>query len=484
MRRSNLLRLLAIIFAISLIAAACGDDDDDTSSSGDDGSASSDDGSGDDGSGSGDDGSGDDGSGDDGSGDDGSGDDGSGDDGSGDDGEEPMDDATVPSNEDEGVTDDAIKVGWMGDITGPTASSQSFNNSGSDAYFTCLNERGGLFGRMIDYIPADDQFSAETAAVNWTKLIDDDKILTLVGLGGSHISTQLNPEIESIGLPVIGPPQTIDIQFTGNHVFNNLAHYGDQADIAAGQIAADLGGLENAVVAGISLEVPSGSEYAAYVEQSVTNGGGVYAGTLFLAPGATEVTAQMVQLQQWIDDLGVNYITLHGSPGSNLVVAQGLADVGLTELPVVGIHGVASNSLFTEGPADVVDQIFGAHSFLSANNPTSQSDEMARCAEASGHAGDELYLNFAHGWANGMIFEQAAIRAVEQTGELNRATLRDALQGTFDMQGITCDIDWTNGQHSPCGAAFNYDAAGGGLVPAAPFADYDASFDNEYGIDF
>ena len=147
----------------------------------------------------------------------------------------------------------------MGDLTGPTASSQSFNSHGSEAYFTCLNEAGGgLLGRTVEYLPEDDQFSAETAAVNFTKLTEDDKVIALLGLGGSHISTQLQPDIESLNLPVIGPPQTIDIQLEGDQYFNNLAHYGDQADLAAGQIAADVGGIENAVVMGISLEVPSG----------------------------------------------------------------------------------------------------------------------------------------------------------------------------------------------------------------------------------
>ena len=66
--KSMLFKLLAVLFAFTLVAAACGGDDDDTSAGGDD-SASTDDGSGD---GSGDDGSGDDSSSSD---DDGSGDD-------------------------------------------------------------------------------------------------------------------------------------------------------------------------------------------------------------------------------------------------------------------------------------------------------------------------------------------------------------------------------------------------------------------------
>ena len=390
---------------------------------------------------------------------------------------------SVADNPDNGVTSDSIKVGWMGDLTGPTASSQAFNAHGSEAYFECLNEDGGLLGRQVDFLAEDDQFSAETAAVNFTKLTEDDKVLALVGLGGSHISTQLQPDIEALNLPVIGPPQTIDIQLEGDQYFNNLAHYGDQGDIAAGQIAGDLGGLENAVVMGISLEVPSGQEFAAYVEQSVNNGGGTYAGTLFVAPGATEVTAQMVDLQSAIDDQGVNYVTLHGSPGAGLVVMQGMADAGITDIPIIGIHGIAANSVWTEGPADVTDQVFGMHSFLTSNIDTDASEDLARCAELAGHGGEELTLNFVHGYLNGYVFHQAVERAAEG-GELTRETLTEALKGEFDTLGLTCPIDWSSSQHSQCGAAFSIDAGSGGMNPANDFDFYADQLDGEYGIDF
>ncbi|WP_419845507.1 ABC transporter substrate-binding protein [Candidatus Poriferisocius sp.] len=395
--------------------------------------------------------------------------------------EEPME-MTVPDNPDNGVTSDSIKVGWMGDLTGPTASSQSFNSHGIEAYFECVNESGGILGRMIDYLPEDDQFNADNAAINFTKLTEDDKVIALLGLGGSHISTQLQPDVEALNLPVIGPPQTIDIQLEGDQYFNNLAHYGDQADLAAGHIAATVGGIENAVVMGISLEVPSGTEFAAYVEQSVLKGGGTYVNTLYVAPGATEVTAQMVELQEGIDEQGVNYVTLHGSPGAGLVVMQGMADSGITDVPIIGIHGIAANSIWTEGPESVSDQTFGIHSFMTANNNIAASADMERCATLAGYDGEHLNLNFSHGFLNGYVFHQAVERAAE-TGELSRESLTEALKGTFDTMGITCPIDWSSSNHSQCGAAFSLDTASGGMVPANPFSFYADSFDGEYGIE-
>jgi branched-chain amino acid transport system substrate-binding protein len=391
-------------------------------------------------------------------------------------------DLSVPDSPDDGVTSDVIKIGWMGDITGPTASAQAFNFHGTDAYFECVNERGGILGRQVEFIAEDDQYSAEKAAVNYTKLAQDDKVLALTDMGGSQISTQLGPQIIEDGIATIGMGQTIDIQIDNPQFFNTIAHYGDQADAAWVQIASDLGDPTSAVVGGISLEVPSGAEWAAYVEQTVVDNGGTYVGTEFLAPAATEATAQVAKLKQWIDDEGVNYLALHGSPGAALVVLNSMADAGIV-IPIVGIHGIASNSLWETGPADQVELTVGMHSFLTSNNDIEAGPEMDRCAELAGYADEGLIINFANGYAVGNIVEQAILAAAE-TGELTRASFTEALHSqVWDTGGITCPVDWTTSQHSPCVAAFTYDPATGGMVTLNPFEFYADSLDVEYGID-
>lgn len=388
---------------------------------------------------------------------------------------------TVPDSPDDGVTSDSIEIGWMGDTTGPTASAQAFNAHGTDAYFECVNADGGILGRQVDFIIEDDQYNAEKATVNYTKLVQDDKVLTIINMGGSHITTQLAPRVEEDGIAVVGLPQTIDAQLQGTHFFNNLAHYGDEADGAWVQIVDEVGAPEDAVVAGISLEVPSGEEWAAYMDQTVTNGGGTYIDTVYISPTATEATAQVAQLQKWIDEDGVNYLSLHGSPGAALVVLQSLNDAGIV-IPTVGIHGIAANSLWESGPAEQAAVTLGMHSFLPANNDIEASAEMTRCAELAGYAGEELVINFAHGFADGMIVEQA-IMAAAATGELTRDSFTEALRSqVWDTGGITCPVDWTDSQISPCVAPFTYDPESGGMVPVHPFEFYADAIDGEYGI--
>ena len=394
------------------------------------------------------------------------------------------DELVILSDPDSGVTDDTIKVGWLGDITGPTASAQAFNFHGSDAFYECANAEGGVLGHQYEFIAEDDQYNAEISAVAFDKLVKDEKVLALVDFGGSGQITQAIDEINNAGIPVIGPGQTIDVQLDSPYIFSNIAHYGDQADIAVGQMAAELGGAENAVVMSLVLEVPSGQEYADYIQQSVTQAGGTYAGTLLIPLTATELTAQMVDLQTAIDEQGVNYLALHGAPAHAQLALQSLADTGLTDLPVIGIHGVSANSVFENSPPEVTSHTWGVHTFMPSNNDIEAAADMTRCAELAGYSGEDLTNNFAHGYLNALILDEAIRRAAEANdGVVNRETVTEALGAApFDTQGISCTIDWTTTQNSPCGAPFQLDPATGGMVPANPFDFYSDTLDGVYGI--
>jgi ABC-type branched-subunit amino acid transport system substrate-binding protein/ABC-type nitrate/sulfonate/bicarbonate transport system substrate-binding protein len=391
---------------------------------------------------------------------------------------------TLNSSPGDGITDDAIKVGWIGDLTGPTASAQAFNAHGSQAYFECSNADGGLFGRMWEFFAEDDGYNAEKSAIALTKLIEDEEVIALVDLGGSGQAAQAIPELEATGVPVIGPPQTVDPTLGSGQFFHNIVAYGDQADIFVGEAANRLGDASNAVVMGIVLEVPSGTEYASYVQDSVIAAGGTYVGTEYVGLRVQEATAQILKLQSAIDQYGVNMVALHGAPYHNELVLKAMSAAGITDIPVVGIHGVASNSIFENSPEDVTDDTYGVHSFKTSSSDIEAAAMMTRCANLAGYPGEDLVNNFAHGFVNSYILHQAIEKAAAaNNGDVTRASLTKALQGKFDTMGISCDIDWTTSNHSPCGAPFTMDRATGGMVPAGEFSEYAEFLDGVYGID-
>lgn len=388
----------------------------------------------------------------------------------------PDDSATVPDRPDDGVTAEAIRIGWMGDLTGPTASAQTPNRDGIQAYFDFVNGQGGVLGRQLDLIVEDDEFNAETIVSNFRKLVDDDRVLALNHVGQSEVVLD---DVEAVGIPLVGPPQTIDQGLANPWVFHLLAHYGDEADVAVARMADRVGSMEDVRAAVVHLELPSGAEWDAYIQQELEERGGTYVGSLAVDPGQLEWSGIAVQLKQLVQDEDLNYVAFHGAPSHALALLTAMDDEGVA-LPVVGIHGLASNSVYQEGPTGALDGVEGIHSFLPGNVETPGTKEMVAAVEGTEYEDDVQYLNFSDGWVDGMVIHQAILKAAEASGEVTRDTLHDALQSTFDVGGITCPIDWTESNHSPCAAPFEWN--GEALEPVAPFEEWADEIDGEYGV--
>ena len=395
--------------------------------------------------------------------------------------EEPADDETdaetdgeaaaeVPDNPSEGVPPGEIVLGWMGDLTGPTASQTAQLLRGTEAYFELVNDEGGVLGRELVIVSRDDEYSAEAGVTNYRALVGDERVLGLINIAGSHISTALIPDIEADEIAVIGPSQTIDDQLESPYMFHTLAHYADMADVALARLAEKIDGETSDLnVVAVNLEVPSGAEWADFIGRKVEELGGTYAGNINLAPDQTDFASPVAQIQQAVDNDGVNVIAFHGAPATALGLATAMDDVDL-RIPVGGIQTLANLSVYNEGPEEMLDLLEGMHSFVPCTVDTPGTQRMLDFLEGTEWEGECESISWVHGWVNGMVAHQAIERAAEESGELNRETFFQALQGTYDTEGLSCDYDWTDANYSPCAAPFTWD--GTNLSPAAPFEEW------------
>lgn len=72
-----------------------------------------------------------------------------------------------------------IAIGAVVGKTGPDDFSAS--TQAAAAYFRCVNENGGIHGRPVNYIVADDQWNPETASQVAAKLVRDNKVVAMAG---------------------------------------------------------------------------------------------------------------------------------------------------------------------------------------------------------------------------------------------------------------------------------------------------------------
>src|SRR5260370_8813816 len=83
-----------------------------------------------------------------------------------------------------GVTDTEIKIGTTTPHSGP-ASAYSAGAISATAYFTMINERGGVNGRKINFISLDDAYSPPKTVEQIRRLIESEEVLFLVNPVGT-----------------------------------------------------------------------------------------------------------------------------------------------------------------------------------------------------------------------------------------------------------------------------------------------------------
>ncbi|MET3109400.1 branched-chain amino acid transport system substrate-binding protein [Oxalobacteraceae bacterium GrIS 2.11] len=129
------------------------------------------------------------------------------------------------------VAAEPIVVGQSAALTGPANMLGTEMARGMNAYFNQVNEHGGVNGRPIKLITLDDGYEPDRTVQNTKTLINDDKVVALVGYVGTPTSVASMPTVAAAGIPFIGAYTGADSLRDGKfgNVFNIRASYNDEA---------------------------------------------------------------------------------------------------------------------------------------------------------------------------------------------------------------------------------------------------------------
>lgn len=106
-------------------------------------------------------------------------------------------------NENASKAEDGIKIGWFGPLTGPTATDGTHSRDAALLAVEQFNKAGGLDGKMVELIDEDDQGKTEEALKGMQKLVNNDKVVAIVGGAYSGPVKTVAAKIQELKIPMV-----------------------------------------------------------------------------------------------------------------------------------------------------------------------------------------------------------------------------------------------------------------------------------------
>jgi ABC-type branched-subunit amino acid transport system substrate-binding protein len=131
-----------------------------------------------------------------------------------------------------GISENRVRLGMVNAQSGAAAELGRAMLDGASAVFQDVNSHGGIHGRSIELIVADDGYDPDRAVDQTLKLIEDKQVFSLFGYVGTPTSNAVIPIVQEMKVPLIGA-------FTGamslrrpvvREIINFRASYDDESD--------------------------------------------------------------------------------------------------------------------------------------------------------------------------------------------------------------------------------------------------------------
>jgi len=356
---------------------------------------------------------------------------------------------TQQPNTNEAVDRSIIKIGYFGDLTGPTF------NFGRSAYNGVLmaadeiNNAGGINGRRIDVVFEDDRGSPEEAARLTSKLIDQDKVIAIIAGGTSGNSRAAAPKAQSSHVPMISPSSTDPaVTLVGDYIFRACFVDTFQGEVMASFAANTLKAQKAAIL--FDFNSPYGRGLTEYFELSFSKLGGQIVNKQTYTQGDADFKGQLSTIRAAEPDV----IYIPGYYGDVALIAKQARLIGLTQ-PLLGGDGWDAPELWPLGG----DALNGA--YISTHY---SSDDPSPAIQTFVEGYRQRYGNMLPDAHAALAYDASKllVDAIVRAGTTESDKLREALAQTKNFQGVT--------------GVINMDADRNAVKPAAVLKLLDTKF--------
>jgi branched-chain amino acid transport system substrate-binding protein len=328
-----------------------------------------------------------------------------------------------------GTSSEPIKIGAIVSLTGTYAGIGTPQKQVIEMEAKRINDAGGINGRKIEVLIEDDGTDEAKAVAAVTKLIDQDKVVAILGTSGTSTTMAIRTAVDKAGIPQVSmaggnavtgkfDPLVFQTAWSNALVIPYELAYMKKKGITKIGLISDSGGYGKD---GKSLVESSAAEFGITVTSNET-----------FNVGDADMTAQLTKIK----NSGAQAVVMWTAGKEAVTVVKNAKALGLT-IPVYGSHGNARLEFAKGVGADGDGFLFGAGHVLVPSTYGTDTPEFKVATEFidnfkkasgatpstfAGHAYDALY-----------IITDAAKKV---DGELTSAKLRDQIEKTSGFNGI------------------------------------------------
>jgi branched-chain amino acid transport system substrate-binding protein len=319
-----------------------------------------------------------------------------------------------------------IVVGYYGDLSGRTSSFGQSTKNGVEMAADEINKAGGIDGRTIQIITEDDQGEPNKAATVVTKLINQDKVVALLGEVASSNSLAAAPKAQGAKVPMISPSSTNPaVTQVGDYIFRVCFIDPFQGEVMAKFSANNLKAKRAAILYDFNSDYSRGLYQ--FFKRSFTQFGGQIVSEQSYTQGDRDFSGQLTAIRS----VNPEVIYVPGYYGEVGVIANQTKQLGI-KAPLLGGDGWDAPQLWQLGGASLNGDYISNH--YSVDDPSPAIKKFV--ADYKGRYNILPDALAALGYDSMKVLADAIKRA----GTTENAKLRDAIGQTKNFPGVTGQI--------------------------------------------
>jgi branched-chain amino acid transport system substrate-binding protein len=321
-----------------------------------------------------------------------------------------------------------VKVGAVLSITGPASFLGDPEKKTLEIYVDDINAKGGVNGQKLQLVAYDDGADANAARTFATRLVEEDKVVAMVGGTTTGATLAMIPLFEEAQIPFISLAGAIQIIEPVRKWVFKTPH---TDKMACEKIFADLKQRNLTTVALISGTDAFGKSMRDQCVAVAPKAGITVAHEEAYGPRDSDMTPQLTNIK---GKTGVQAVINPGFGQGPAIVTRNYRQLGIT-LPFYQSHGVASKQFIDlAGPAADGVRLPAAALLVAEKLPDSDPQKPVVVAYTRTYqqkTGQPISTFGGHAYDGLMIFVEAAKRA----GSFDKAKVRDEIEKTKNLTG-------------------------------------------------